>query len=179
MANTERGNGVAVFTACWTAIAAALGLLLIRLPNMPESVPVFVTILGTPTSWAPTSFATVARVPLMGAGQLLAVTGLARGSAASARWTRFFNWMAIAIAGKTVLESVMLAGTGTAWGDMTLGALQGLALLTVGAFVIYALVSWRRGLFSEVPALVSLSARLAVVLGVAVWAVFAGITVVL
>lgn len=158
-----------VLTACWTAIGIVLGLVLTRLDDLPATVPVFVSLLGTPTRWEPTSFATVARVPLMGAGQLLAVTALVYGSTASPRWVRFFQWMAVAIAAKTVIESVMLAGTGTSWGEATSLGLQVLTILTVAAFVIYAVASWRRGLFSDVPDLPGAAARVTVALGIALW----------
>lgn len=158
-----------LLTACWTAIGMALGLLVIRLDQLPATVPVFVSLLGTPTRWEPTTFATVARVPLMGAGQLLAVTALAYGSTASPRWLRFFHWMAVAITVKTVLESIMLASTGTSWGEATALGLQVLTILTVATFVIYAVVSWRQGLLADVPDLPGASARVTVGLGLALW----------
>ena len=147
----------------------ALGLLLIRLQDLPDRVPVFVSLLGTPTRWEPASLATVARVPLMGAGQLLAVTALVYGSAASPRWLDFFHWMAVAITVKTVLESVMLAGTGAAWGEATALSLHVLTILTVAAFVIYAVASWRRGLLADVPDLPGAAARVTVGIGLALW----------
>ena len=160
-------------TACWTAIGMALGLLLIRLSELPATVPVFVSLLGTPTRWEPTTFATVARVPLMGAGQLLAVTALVYGSTASPRWLRFFQWMAVAITVKTVLESIMLAGTGTWWGEATALGLQVLTVLTVATFVVYAVASWQRGLLAGVPDLPGTAARITVGLGLAIWLAFA------
>ena len=158
-----------MLTACWTAIGMALGLLLIRLGELPATVPVFVSLLGTPTRWEPTSVATVARVPLMGAGQLLAVTALVYGSTASPGWVRFFHWMAVAITVKTVLESIMLAGTGASWGETTALGLQVLTILTVATFVVYAVASWQRGLLAGVPDLPGAAARVTVALGIALW----------
>lgn len=172
-ANSEQRTAARVLTACWSAIGMTLGLLVIRLDELPATVPVFVSLLGTPTRWEPTSFATVARVPLMGAGQLLAVTALVYGSTASPRWLRFFHWMAVAITVKTVIESLMLAGTGTSWGEATSLGLQVLAILTVATFVIYAVVSWQRGLLADVPDLPGAAARVTVALGIAMWLAFA------
>ena len=168
-ANREQRTAVRLLTACWTAIGMALGLLVIRLDELPATVPVFVSLTGAPTRWEPTSFATVARVPLMGAGQLLAVTALIYGSMASPRWLRFFYWMALAITVKTVVESVMLAGTGTSWGESTALGLHVFTILTVVAFVIYAVASWRRGLLADVPDLPGAAARVTVGLGLALW----------
>ena len=169
MASSEQRTAVRVLTACWSAIGMALGLLVIRINELPDTVPVFVSLLGTPTRWEPTSFATVARVPLMGAGQLLAVTALVYGSMAAPRWLRFFYWMAVAITVKTVVESVMLAGTGTSWGEATALGLHIFTILTVAIFVIYAVASWRRGLLANVPDLPGAAARVTVGLGLALW----------
>lgn len=153
----------------------ALGLLLIRFNDLPASVPVFVSLLGTPTAWAPTSFVMVARIPLMGAGQLMAVTAMRYGSAATPAWRDFFQWMAAAIAAKTVLESVMLAGTGTRWGHAADGWLHALTILIVAAFIAFAVMSWHKGALRQVPALAGTPARLAVAAGIALWFAFATI----
>lgn len=166
-----------VFAGCWAAIGLSLAILLACLNSLPESVPVFVTPMGTPTMWAPTSVLMVTRIALMGAGQLGAVTVLAHASSKSGHrgWTSFFELMAAAIGAKTLLESVTLAGTGTAWGEMTSPVLNAAIIAIVIAFLLSAGLIWRRGLLKNVPAVPSWGARATIVVSVAVWFAFATI----
>jgi hypothetical protein len=83
--------------------------------------------------------------------------------------------MAIAIAGKTLVESVSLAGTGTGWGETTAPALHAITVLIVAAFLLSAVVMWRRSLRRQLPKITSLSTRVTAVLSVGVWLVFATI----
>src|SRR6187455_1570188 len=124
-------RSIAVFAVCWATVGLALGVLLVRLNGLPESIPVFVSVLGTPTRWAPTSMVMVIRIAMMGVGQLGAVTALAHASegGGSPGWDRFFRVMAVAVAAKTLAESVMLAGTGTTWGEVTAPALQAATII--------------------------------------------------
>jgi preprotein translocase subunit SecG len=166
-----------IFTVCWATLALALGVLLARLGGLPESVPVFVSITGTPTVWAPTSIPMVTRIAFMGAGQLGVATALAYGSSRGgyADWTRLFGYMAIAVAGKTLAESISLAGTATAWGETTAPALHAITVLIVVAFLLSAIVMWRRGVLGRFPQITQLGTRVALVLSAGVWLVFATI----
>ncbi len=166
-----------ILTGCWATLALALGVLLARLGGLPESVPVFVSPMGTPTVWAPTSIPMVTRIALMGAGQLGAATALAHGSSRGGYgdWTRFFGYMAIAVAGKTLAESISLAGTATRWGETTGPALHGLTVLIVVAFLLSGLVMWRQGLLRQFPEIKSLGTRVTLVLSAGVWLAFATI----
>lgn len=172
---TKRSRGV--FAGCWATICLALGILLIRLNDLPESVPVFVTPMGTPTMWAPTSIPMVTRIALMGAGQLGAVTGLAYGSRGGGHpgWARFFELMAVAIAAKTLVESVIVAGTGTAWGETTSPVLNALNIAIVVAFLLAAGLMWRRGSLKGVPGIKSWGTLAIIVFSVGVWFAFATI----
>ena len=160
-----------VFAGCWATVGLALGILLVRLNDLPDSVPVFVTPLGLPTMWAPTSVPMVTRIALMGAGQLGAVTGLAHGIGEGRHpgWARLLKLMAIAIAAKTLVESVTLAATGTPWGDMTSPVLNVAIIAIVAAFLLSAGLMWRRGLLRDVPEVKSARIRAAIVFSIAVW----------
>ena len=173
-----RGNRAAVvFGGCWAAIGLALGILLARVNGLPESVPVFVSPFGTPTMWAPTSIPMVTRIAIMGAGQLGAVTALAHASRESglSGWALFFELMAVAVASKTMAESVVLAGTGTAWGEMMSPALNAITIAIVVAFLLSAALMWRRGCLREFPEVRSSRARATIVCSVALWLAFATI----
>ena len=167
----------AILIACWATVVLALGVLLARLDGLPESVPVFVSLTGIPTTWAPKSFAMVTRIAFMGAGQLGAATALAHGSSQGgyADWARLFEYMAIAAAGKTLAESISLAGTATRWGERAAPALQAITILIVVAFLLSAVVMWRRSLLRQFPEIKSMNARVALVFSLAVWMVFATI----
>jgi hypothetical protein len=166
-----------VFAACWVTVGLALGVLLAGLNSLPESVPVFVSVLGQPTTWAPTSIPMVTRIALMGVGQLGAVTALARASDAGGHsgWVRFFQLMAIAVAAKTLAESVMMAGTGTGWGEPTAPVLQAVTIGIVIAFLVSAGWMWRKGSLGQVPSVPGLPLQLTIVFSVGVWLAFATI----
>lgn len=166
-----------VFGGCWATVGLALGVLLARLNGLPESVPVFVSPMGTPTMWAPTSIPMVTRIAIMGAGQLGAVTALARASREGgfSGWALFFELMAVAVASKTLAESVVLAGTGTAWGEMTSPALNAVTLVIVVTFLLSAALMWRRGLLKGFPEVTSSRTRATIVFSVALWLAFATI----
>lgn len=166
-----------IFTGCWATVGLALGVLLARLDGLPASVPVFVSPAGTPTEWAPTSVPMVTRIALMGAGQLGAATALAHGSwrGGYADWARLFQYMAIAVAAKTLAESISLAGTGTGWGETMAPALHAVTVLIVVAFLLSGIVMWRQGLLRHFPEINSLATRITLVLSAGVWLVFATI----
>jgi hypothetical protein len=170
-------RSVAILVACWTTVCVALGVLLASLNSLPESVPVFVSPMGTPTMWAPKSIPMVTRLAIMGMGQLGAVTGLALASNGGgySGWARFFEVMAVAVASKTLVESVNLAGTGSAWGEMTAPALHAATIAIVVTFLVSALWMWRKGVFRGVPTVTSRRMRTAIVFSVAVWLAFATI----
>ena len=170
-------RSIVVFSACWATVGLALGVLLASLNGLPDAVPVFVSVSGTPTRWAPTSIPMVTRIALMGAGQLGAVTALAHASGGGgyAGWDRLFQWMAVAVAAKTLVESVMLAGTGTAWGDATAPALQAVTILIVLAFLLSAAWMWRSGSLGTVPKVTGLRTHATIVVSVGVWFAFATI----
>ena len=166
-----------VFAGCWATVALALAVLLARLNDLPDSIPVFVSLLGMPTRWAPTSIVMVTRVALMGVGQLGAVTALAHATdgGGSSGWDRFFRLMAVAVAAKTLAESVMLAGTGTPWGETTAPVLQAVTILIVLAFLLSAAWLWRKGLLGSVPRVSGLGTLLTIVFSIGVWFTFATI----
>jgi hypothetical protein len=83
--------------------------------------------------------------------------------------------MAIAVASKTLAESISLAGTGTSWGEMTAPALHVITVLIVLAFLVSAVVMWRRGLLRQFPEIKSSNTRVALVFSASVWLVFATI----
>ena len=83
--------------------------------------------------------------------------------------------MAVAVALKTLVESVNLAGTGTAWGAITDGALHAATIAIVVAFLVSAVWMWRKGVFRGVPQVTSPRVRTAIVFSVAVWLAFATI----
>ena len=170
-------RSVAILVACWTTVCVALGVLLANLNSLPEFVPVFVSPLGTPTMWAPKSIPMVTRVAIMGMGQLGAVTGLALASNGGgySGWARFFEVMAVGVASKTLVESVNLAGTGSAWGEMTAPALHAATIAIVVAFLVSVVWMWRKGVFRGVPTVTSLRMRTAIAFSVAVWLAFATI----
>ena len=170
-------RSIAVFAVCWATVGLALGILLASLNGLPESVPVFVSVLGTPTRWAPTSIPMVTRIAMMGVGQLGAVTALAHASGGGgySGWERFFQLMAVAVAAKTLAESVMLAGTGTAWGEMTAPVLQAVTIVIVLAFLLSAAWMWRKGFLGKVPKVTGLRTQVTIVFSVGVWLAFATI----
>jgi hypothetical protein len=177
MRSRRRSPRIAVFAVCWATVGLALGVLLARLNGLPESIPVFVSVLGTPTRWAPTSMVMVTRIAMMGVGQLGAVTALAHASEGGgySGWDRFFRLMAVAIAAKTLVESVMLAGTGTAWGETTAPVLQAVTIVIVLAFLVSAAWMWRKGFLGRVPKVSGRRTQLTIVLSVGVWLTFATI----
>ena len=170
-------RSIVVFVVCWATVGLALGVLLANLDGLPESVPVFVSVWGTPTRWEPTSIPMVTRVAMMGVGQLGAVTGLAHASRRGrySGWERFFQLMAVAVAAKTLVESVMLAGTGTAWGVMAAPVLQAATIVIVMAFLLSAAWMWRKGFLGQAPSVTGLSTQVAIVFSVGVWLAFATI----
>ena len=170
-------RSIAIFAVCWATVGVALCILLASLNGLPESVPVFVSVLGTPTRWAPTSIPMVTRIAMMGVGQLGAVTAFAHASGGGgySGWERFFQLMAVAVAAKTLAESVMLAGTGTTWGEMTAPVLQAVTIVIVLAFLLSAVWMWRKGFLGKVPKLTGLRTQVTIVCSVGVWLAFATI----
>lgn len=157
-------------TLCWAAIGAAIGLVVTRAGQFPDSVPTFVSPLdGSPTSWAPSVFPIVARVPAMGAAQLLVVSSLAYGATLSGGWLRFFSWMAIAITAKTWLETISLVIVGTPAETTLALPLHLLTLGIVAAFVAYALQAWRRGHLKMTPENAGSRVWVGVGVGIALW----------
>ena len=157
-------------TFCWAATGAAIGLVVTRLGQFPESVPTYVSPLdGSPTGWAPGVLPIVARVPLMGAGQLLVVSSLAYGAFLSAGWLEFFGWLAIAITAKTWAETVSLVIVGTDAESAAALPLHVLTLVIVAAFLGYALISWRRGRLAAPPTIVGSRVWVGVGTGIALW----------
>ena len=156
-------------TFCWAALGAALGLVMTRAGDFPESVPAYVSPLdGSGTHWVPSTLPLVTRIPLMGVGQLLAVSALAQG-ATSPGWLSFFRWLAIAITVKTWLETLSLAIVGTAANDTLGQPLHLLTVLIVAMFVVYAIVAWRRGRLTAVPDIKGRARWLGVGIGIALW----------
>ena len=129
----------------------ALGLLVIRLDELPATVPVWAALLAR----RPDGTHIIRhRRPRAAHGRGTTARGLRprlRELTASPRWLRFFHWMAVAVTVKTVLESVMLAGTGTSWGQATALGLQVLTILTVATLSSGAAASWQQGGFADVP----------------------------
>ena len=161
-------------TLCWAAVGAAIGLVVTRAGQFPESVPTYVSALdGSPTSWGPGVLPIVARVPVMGAGQLLVVSSLAYGGWLSAGWLQFFGWLAIAITAKTCVETISLVITGTRAENTFALALHVLTLTIVAAFLVYALLAWRRGRLGATPTIVGSRVWLGVGAGIALWLVCA------
>jgi hypothetical protein len=159
-----------VLTWCWAAIGAAIGLVVTRAGQFPDSVPTYVSALdGSATAWAPAVLPIVVRVPVMGAGQLLVVSSLVYGSLLSVGWLQFFGWMAIAITTKTWLETISLVITGTTVEAALALPLHVLTLLIVVAFVLYALVSWRRGRLAATPTNAGSRVWAGVGCGIALW----------
>ena len=154
-------------------IGVSLIVAFARYGEMPDAVPAFVSLTGEPTAWMSKSVLAVARVPLMGAGQLLAVTALDRfrtaSSALTTGWPRFFRALAIAIAAKTLVESVAIGATGTTWGDALTLPLQVVTILIVLAFIVYAVRLWRTGLLEAMPSVAPRTAYVQLAIGVALW----------
>jgi len=117
----------------------------------------------------------VIRIAMMGVGQLGAVTALAHASEGGGYpgWDRFFRLTAVAVATKTLTESVMLAGTGTAWGEATTPALQAVTIGIVLVFLLSAAWMWRKGFLGSVPTVSGLRTQLTIVFSVGVWLAFA------
>jgi hypothetical protein len=150
-------------------MGAAIGLVLTRAGQFPESVPAMVSPLdGSPTTWAPGVLPIVMRVPLMGAGLLLAVSGIVHGATLAGEWIPFFRWLAIALTVKTCLETVSVAIVGTPAANTLELPLHLLTLLVVALFVIYAFHTWRNGRLTTIPTVAG-RAWLAIGLGLAVW----------
>ena len=153
-------------------IVVSLIVAFARYGAMPEAVPAFVSLSGEPTAWMPKSLLAVGRVPLMGAGQLLAVTALDRfrtASPSTTAWPRFFRGLAIAVAAKTLLESVAISGTGTAWGHAMTLPLQAATISVVLAFIVYAARLWRAGLLEAMPTVAPRVMYVQLAIGVALW----------
>ncbi len=83
--------------------------------------------------------------------------------------------MAIAVAGKTLAESVSLAGTGTGWGETLGPALHAITVLIVVAFLLTGTAMWRRGLLRRFPQIRNQGTRAMLVLSAGVWLLFATI----
>ena len=163
-----------ILTFCWAAVGAAIGLVVTRVGQFPESVPTYVSPLdGSATSWGPGVFPIVARVPVMGAGQLLVVSSLVYGALLSVGWLQFFGWLAIAITAKTCVETISLVIVGTPGENAVALPLHVLTLMIVAAFVAYALVSWRRGWLAVPPQVAGPRVWLGVGCGIALWLVCA------
>ena len=158
-----------VLTLCWAAIGAAVGLVVTRAGEFPDTVPAFVSpIDGSPTVWAPGVLPIVMRVPLMGAGLLLVVSALVYGSTLPAGWLAFFRWLAIALTVKTCLETISLAIVGTPAANTLELPLHVLTLLVVMSFVLYAVNVWWRGRLTMMPS-VGRRAWLPIGIGLALW----------
>ena len=142
-----------VFIAAWTAVTLATVILVGALDHLPSSVPVFQTFMGTPTMWAPKSIPMVTRIALMGAGQLGAVTALARHVSWSgpSGWTRLLKGMALAVGAKTLVESIGFAGTATTWGETVGSVLNIVTILIVVAFLAFVVAIWRSGALTQLP----------------------------
>ena len=114
---------------------------------------------------------------MMGVGQLGAVTALAHasGEGGYSGWERLFQLMAVAVAAKTLAESVMLAGTGSAWGETTAPVLQAATILIVLAFLLSAAWMWRKGFLGKVPEVTGVRTQVTIVVSVGVWFAFATI----
>ena len=163
-----------VLTFCWAALGAAIGLVITRAGQFPESVPTYVSpIDGSATSWGPGVLPIVARVPLMGAGQLLVVSSLVYGGILSAGWLEFFGWLAVAITAKTWVETLSMLIVGTSVESALALALHVLTLTIVAAFLVYGLVSWRRGRLAAPPTVVGSRVWFGVGFGIALWLVCA------
>ena len=160
MAAVEKGGSDAsegrrqkvILGGCWATVVLALGCFLARLDGLPASIPVFVSPAGTPTEWAPTSMPMVTRIALMGAGQL----GVAEHSRTVLGEAAIQTGPACSIpgdrgCGKTLAESLSLAGTGTGWGETMGPALHAITVLIVVAFLLTGIVMWRRGLLRRFP----------------------------
>jgi len=156
-------------TLCWAAIGAAIGLVLTRTGQFPESVPAMVSpVDGSPTTWAPGVLPIVMRVPLMGAGLLLAVSAMVHGATLTGEWVAFFRWLAIALTVKTSLETISMAIVGTRAANTLELPLHLLTLLVVASFVCYAFLTWRKGGLTTPPTVAG-RAWFAIGFGVAVW----------
>ena len=162
-----------LLTLCWAAIGAAVGLVVTRAGEFPDRVPAYVSPLdGSPTSWAPGVLPMVVRVPLMGAGLLLAVSALAHGAPITRGWIAFFSWFAIALTLKTCLETVSIVIAGTSAGETLEFPLHVATLTVVLSFVVYAVDAWRRGRLTMMPAVTG-RGWLAIGIGLAVWIICA------
>src|SRR5260370_37250004 len=71
-------GSTSLLAAAWLLVMAGVTLLVLRLEHLPDTIPLYRSFTGTPTSLAPKSALAVLRVPLMGASQLVTVSLLAR-----------------------------------------------------------------------------------------------------
>lgn len=165
-----RSRSVWVLAVGWALVAASCAALVARGPELPDPLPVLRTFAGETTRWAPRSTLTVARVGLLGAAQLGAVTAVLLDIRvpADGPWARLFRAGTLAVGAKTALEAAGFAALGTPHAavasDVTLGAV----LAVVAAFLARAASLWRGGM-GPLPQ-VSMRAQIGVGVSLAGWA---------
>jgi hypothetical protein len=141
-----RGEG-RWLAAGWLALLIGALLLAARYPHLPDAIPAYRTLLGTPLNALPRSPFSVLRIPAMGLGQLGATTVMAR-EASRARqrgWVTFWVAASMAAGAKTLVECGQYALLGTVAGSRIEAAFLIATLLPVAAFFVVAVRLWRAG----------------------------------
>jgi hypothetical protein len=149
-------------------------LLATRYPELPDAIPAYRTLLGTPTHVLPKSAFSVFRIVAMGVGQLGATTVMTRQAtrAQQRHWVTFWVAASMAASAKTLIECVQYALLGVVGQPRHELTFLIAALLPVAAFLLVAFRLWRAGSLEPQQAIPLPSSLLLAAL-ILLWLVFA------
>ena len=162
-------ESVWLLAVAWGLVVLGALVLVLGYASLPESVVIYRPPWADAPTTGPKSFLTVARLALMGVGQLGAATAMVFATRGSAQWERFWRWLGLAAGVKTALECVALVV------PAELGLDRAFTLATfavVATFLVMAARWWRRAELRERPRLAGVP-RLWLVASLGLWAVFA------
>lgn len=131
----------------WLALSLGALLLAARYPHLPDVIPAYRTLSGSPSHLLAKNAFSVFRIVAMGIGQLGAATVMARQAAHTQQggWSTFWGAAAMAAGAKTLIESVQYARIVAAGGPLYDAGFMLAALLPVALFLALALRLWRAG----------------------------------
>lgn len=168
-ADTSRSPSAARIGLGWALGVAGAVLLWFRFSELPASITLYrAPWLEAPLT-GPRTFLNVGRLVFMGLGQLGAGTAMAVATRNAPGWAGFWSSLVVVAGLKTSLECAeLVAGREVAWAR----AFGLLNVACVGGFLVFALVSWRRGVLRGHPRVTG-PALVVVVGSLVLWAGFA------
>lgn len=160
-------ESVRLLAIAWALVVLGAVVLVLGYSSLPGTVVLYRPPWADVPTTGPKSFLTVARIALMGVGQLGAATAMAFATRGSSCWERFWRWLGLVAGVKTALECVSLVAPASLDRAFTL-----VTLVVVAAFVVMAARWWRSGGLRDHPRLVGLP-RVWLFASLGLWAVFA------